>query len=132
MLTLPGRVFSMAQSGSRLVVATSGRQVLIYDLRACAPTLFTPDRACFAIIFIMHVYQVSDAFLLHCNSLEAGRPEQKRESSLKFQTRCVRCFPDATGYALSSVEGRVAMEYFDPSDSAQARLSPLGWLLLSA
>ena len=51
--------------------------------------------------------------------LEAGRPEQERESSLKFQTRCVRCFPDATGFALSSVEGRVAMEYFDPSDSAQ-------------
>lgn len=51
--------------------------------------------------------------------LEAGRPEQERESSLKFQTRCVRCFPDATGFALSSVEGRVAMEYFDTSDSAQ-------------
>lgn len=51
--------------------------------------------------------------------LEAGRPEQERESSLKFQTRCVRCFTDATGFALSSVEGRVAMEYFDPSDTAQ-------------
>ena len=51
--------------------------------------------------------------------LEAGRPEQERESSLKFQTRCVRCFPDATGFALSSVEGRVAMEYFDASDTAQ-------------
>ena len=37
MLTLPGRVFSMAQSGSRLVVATSGRHVLIYDLRMCSP-----------------------------------------------------------------------------------------------
>lgn len=37
MLTLPGRVFSMAQSGSRLVVATSGRHVLIYDLRMCTP-----------------------------------------------------------------------------------------------
>lgn len=36
MLTLPGRVYSMAQSGSRLVVATSGRKVLIYDLRVCA------------------------------------------------------------------------------------------------
>lgn len=57
-------------------------------------------------------------------SLESGRPEQERESSLKFQTRCVRCFPDATGYALASVEGRVAMEYFDAADSVQARLSP--------
>jgi len=38
-LLLPGHAFSMAQSGSRLVVATSGRQVLIYDLRTCAAGL---------------------------------------------------------------------------------------------
>lgn len=52
-------------------------------------------------------------------SLEAGQPEQRRESSLKFQTRCVRCFTDGAGYALASVEGRVAMEFFDPSEAAQ-------------
>lgn len=42
-------------------------------------------------------------------------PEQRRISSLKFQTRCVRIFPDKTGYAVGSVEGRVAVEYFDMS-----------------
>ena len=31
----------------------------------------------------------------------------------------MRCFPDATGYALSSVEGRIAMEYFDLSEGVQ-------------
>ena len=36
--------------------------------------------------------------------------EQKRESSLKYQTRCVRSFPNKTGYVLSSIEGRVAVE----------------------
>lgn len=40
-------------------------------------------------------------------------PEQRRVSSLKFQTRCVRVFPDKSGYAVGSVEGRVAVEYFD-------------------
>ena len=40
-------------------------------------------------------------------------PEQRRMSSLKFQTRCVRVFPDQMGYAVGSVEGRVAVEYFD-------------------
>lgn len=48
-------------------------------------------------------------------------PEQRRESSLKFQTRCVRGFTDGSGYALSSIEGRVAMEYFDPAPEAQAK-----------
>lgn len=42
-------------------------------------------------------------------------PEQRRVSSLKFQTRCVRVFPDQMGYAVGSVEGRVAVEYFDTS-----------------
>jgi len=50
-----------------------------------------------------------------------AEPQQRRESSLKFQTRCIRCYPDGTGYALSSIEGRVAMEYFDPSPEVQAR-----------
>eukprot|EP00026_Physarum_polycephalum_P012355 Phypoly_transcript_12653.p1 GENE.Phypoly_transcript_12653~~Phypoly_transcript_12653.p1 ORF type:complete len:338 (+),score=65.48 Phypoly_transcript_12653:25-1014(+) len=48
-------------------------------------------------------------------------PEQRRESSLKFQTRCVRGFVDGSGYALSSIEGRVAMEYFDPAQEVQAK-----------
>jgi len=50
-----------------------------------------------------------------------NEPQQRRESSLKNQTRCIRCFPDGTGYALTSIEGRVAMEYFDPSPEVQAR-----------
>ncbi|PKY24232.1 WD40 repeat-like protein [Rhizophagus irregularis] len=46
---------------------------------------------------------------------------QKRESSLKFMTRCVKCMPNRQGYASSSIEGRVAVEFFDPSPEAQAR-----------
>ncbi|AEE76263.1 putative transcription factor WD40-like family [Arabidopsis thaliana] len=81
----PERVYSMSLVGHRLVVATAGRHVNIYDLR------------------------------------NMSQPEQRRESSLKYQTRCVRCYPNGTGYALSSVEGRVAMEFFDLSEAAQAK-----------
>ena len=48
-----------------------------------------------------------------------GLPEHERESSLRYQTRCLRCYPNATGFAISSVEGRVAMEYFDMSENVQ-------------
>lgn len=47
--------------------------------------------------------------------------QQRRESSLKYQTRCIRSHPQATGYVLSSIEGRVAVEYFDPSPEAQSK-----------
>jgi cell cycle arrest protein BUB3 len=46
---------------------------------------------------------------------------QKRTSSLKFQIRCIKCFIDNSGFAISSTEGRVAMEYFDTSKEAQSK-----------
>lgn len=43
-----------------------------------------------------------------------GKILQKRESSLSSQTRDIICFPDGNGYAHTSIEGRVAIEYFGP------------------
>jgi cell cycle arrest protein BUB3 len=111
--TQPERVYSISLVGNKLVVATAGRHINVYDLR------------------------------------NMSQPEQRRESSLKYQTRCVRCYPNGTGikfktlifsssssflsniytrvysldvgYALSSVEGRVAMEFFDMSEAAQTK-----------
>ncbi|KAK6185395.1 hypothetical protein SNE40_007640 [Patella caerulea] len=50
-----------------------------------------------------------------------GYVQQRKESSLKYQTRCIRCFPNKQGYVLSSVEGRVAVEYLDPSPEIQKK-----------
>jgi cell cycle arrest protein BUB3 len=44
-----------------------------------------------------------------------------RESSLKFQTRCIRCFPNKQGFVLSTIEGRVAVEYFDMNPEIQKK-----------
>jgi cell cycle arrest protein BUB3 len=73
-------------------------------------------------------------------------PAQQRESSLKYMTRSLACMSDGqgapplpahpfspllsnnklnddrcAGYATASVEGRIAVEYFDPSPAAQAK-----------
>ena len=37
--------------------------------------------------------------------------EQRRASSLKYQTRAIRCFPNRQGFVLSSIEGRSVMHY---------------------
>ncbi|CAK8688915.1 mitotic checkpoint protein BUB3-like [Clavelina lepadiformis] len=50
-----------------------------------------------------------------------GYVEQRRESSLKYQTRCIRSFPNKEGFVLSSIEGRVAVEYLDPSQEVQKK-----------
>ena len=54
-------VYTMSLSGEKLVVGTSNRRVLVWDLRNMQ----------FA--------------------------EQRRQSSLKYQTRCIRCFPNRQG-----------------------------------
>lgn len=43
----------------------------------------------------------------------SGQPREhsRRESPLKYQTRCVSCFPDSTGFAVGSIEGRVGIHY---------------------
>jgi len=46
---------------------------------------------------------------------------QKRESSLKFMTRVIKCMPNGEGYASSSIEGRVAVEFFNSSEESQKR-----------
>ncbi|KAG7383197.1 mitotic spindle checkpoint protein Bub3 [Phytophthora pseudosyringae] len=47
-----------------------------------------------------------------------AQPLVRKESPLKYQMRCVSVFPDLTGYALASVEGRVALEYFEDEQEA--------------
>lgn len=48
-------------------------------------------------------------------------PWQTRESPLKFLTRAVACMPSDGGYATSSIEGRVAVEWFEDTAESQAR-----------
>jgi len=46
---------------------------------------------------------------------------QRRESSLKYQTRCIKAFPNKEGFVLSSIEGRVAVEYLDMAPQVQKK-----------
>ncbi|XP_052860250.1 mitotic checkpoint protein BUB3-like [Anopheles cruzii] len=80
-----GKVYAMSCIEEKLVVATSERKVLIWDLR------------------------------------HMGNYTERRESSLKYQTRSVRCFPNREGYVMGSIEGRVAVEFFDVSPEVQAK-----------
>lgn len=99
-IALPGKVFAMDVSPQtpstppRLVVAMSERSMSIFNTN-----------------------QLLEAVNGHQASWE---PEQRRESSLKFMLRDVRCMPDGEGYVTSSVEGRVAVEFFRMDAQAQA------------
>jgi cell cycle arrest protein BUB3 len=73
---------------------------------------------------LVYIYDLKDTLELASQSNGAApdiKPWQQRESSLKFMTRAVACMPNDDGYASSSIEGRVAVEWFDPSTESQAR-----------
>lgn len=74
-LDMPERVYSLDVRDNLLVVATSGRHIITYDV--------------------------------------SGQPREhsRKESPLKFQSRCVSVFPDGTGYAVGGIEGRVGIQY---------------------
>ena len=48
-----------------------------------------------------------------------NEPYQTRDSSLKYQTRYIAAHPNNKQYILSSIEGRVAVEYFDTAPEIQ-------------
>mmetsp|Transcript_6495 Transcript_6495/g.14106 ORF Transcript_6495/g.14106 Transcript_6495/m.14106 type:complete len:377 (+) Transcript_6495:33-1163(+) len=99
-LELPGKAFSMdaSRDGTKVVVATSGRRMCFFDIRKNALENAADD----------------DDGEDKENSI--AKLLVDRESSLKFQTRCVKFFPDGVGMAVGSIEGRVAIEYLDDID----------------
>eukprot|EP01025_Chloroclados_australasicus_P037073 TRINITY_DN37774_c0_g2_i1.p1 TRINITY_DN37774_c0_g2~~TRINITY_DN37774_c0_g2_i1.p1 ORF type:complete len:366 (-),score=32.97 TRINITY_DN37774_c0_g2_i1:235-1221(-) len=44
------------------------------------------------------------------------KPQVQRESSIKFQTRCIECSPNKKGYAVGSAGGKVGIEYYEHED----------------
>jgi WD40 repeat protein len=104
-INLPAKAFAMDATISNdtndkndnynsctVAIATANRRVCILDLRAAAE---------------------SDSAIIKASIA------QDRESSLKYQTRTISFFPNGTGFALGSIEGRVAIEYLKEAEAEQ-------------
>ncbi|KAG7344351.1 WD repeat-containing protein [Nitzschia inconspicua] len=87
MVDLPGKAFSMDVDSvhGRILVGTSGRHNIFYDVRK--GTVGAEE------------YSLEQVL--------------ERESSLKFQTRCVKFFPAGHAFCIGSIEGRVGVEYLE-------------------
>ncbi|CCG82162.1 Putative uncharacterized protein [Taphrina deformans PYCC 5710] len=98
-INLSEKVFALSSDGEHVVVAMANRQVYIFS--------FT---------------QLLDALTTQNTNL---KPMQRRESSLKFMTRTIQCTMTSdhsmAGYVSTSIEGRVSVEFMDPSQESQDR-----------
>jgi len=108
-----------------LVTGSWDASIKLWDpqsANSCIGTFKQPDRVYTMSIINEKLVVGTAGRNVHIYDLRnMAEPQQRRESSLKYQTRCIRCYPDGTGYSLSSIEGRVAMEYFDPSPEVQTK-----------
>ena len=123
-----------AAAGPSCVVSGSWDHALkLWDVRAaeaCVSTFKQPDKI-LSMCAGAHTAAAAGAPLLVVATagrrimlIDLRKPTealQQRESSLKCQTRCVAQMPSGEGYTIGSVEGRVAVEYVDPSEEAQKR-----------
>lgn len=101
-ITLPSKPFSLSLTSTKLVIAMASRNLHIYELETLAAR--SSETATSAGPRLLEI-----------------EPWQRRESALRFMARAVACMPNDAGYAICSIEGRVAVEWFDPSTSSQAR-----------
>mmetsp|Transcript_12390 Transcript_12390/g.16264 ORF Transcript_12390/g.16264 Transcript_12390/m.16264 type:complete len:360 (-) Transcript_12390:151-1230(-) len=52
----------------------------------------------------------------------SGHPREvhRKESPLRFQSRCIACFTDSTGFAVGSIEGRVGIHYLQKVEGRES------------
>ncbi|KAK2079795.1 Poly(A)+ RNA export protein rae1 [Prototheca wickerhamii] len=99
-----------------LVTGSWDKTLKYWDLRSPNPvhTHQLPER-CYGLSSSGNIMVAATAerHIQIFNLANPQTPWKTEMSPLKFQTRCVACFPDAKGYLLGSVEGRVAVQYVD-------------------
>jgi len=103
-VTLSATPHCLALSDDKLIVGLSDRSIVIYELEQ-----------------LRTITSQSSTSPENPENRITVKPFQTRESALKYMLRDVTCTPNGEGYAISSIEGRVAVEFFDEAAEIQAK-----------
>ncbi|KAJ3090080.1 hypothetical protein HK102_004729 [Quaeritorhiza haematococci] len=110
--------------GMQNIVATGSwdKTLRYWDLRSPTPAhqLPLPER-CYTmdVTFPLMVVGTAERHVLIYNLNNPGVMFKQIVSPLKWQTRVVSCFHNATGFAIGSIEGRVGIHYVEEKDASQ-------------
>jgi len=120
------RFFDSPTGGEQMLVTGSwDKTVKYWDLRTQNPvaTLQCQER-----VYTMDVKDkllvigTADRYINVVNLNEPTKFYKTLQSPLKWQTRVISCFTDASGFAVGSVEGRCAIQYVEEKDARSVYL----------
>ncbi|KAH9911888.1 Poly(A)+ RNA export protein [Amylocystis lapponica] len=107
--------------GGVLVTGSWDKTLKYWDLRQSAPvsTVQLPER-CYTldVAYPLMVVGTAERHIQIFNLTSPTSAFKTMVSPLKWQTRVVACFPASNGFAVGSVEGRVAIQYVDDKDTS--------------
>lgn len=104
---LTEKPYALALTSTRVIVAMADRKISVYELNALRMLVEQSGGTAGA----GEDMSLSEPGLQEMHI----EPWQRRDSNLKFMTRVVACMPNGEGFTTSSIEGRVSVEWFDPS-----------------
>lgn len=117
----PIRCCKFLDNSSNILATGSWDKTLKYwDLRSSTPIaqIQLPDR-CYSLDTSQQLLVVATAerHIIIVDLNNPGQAWKTIQSPLKWQTRCVSCFrPNANGYAVGSIEGRVGIQYLEEKE----------------
>jgi len=105
-----------------LVTCSWDKTIKYWDGKSPTPgaTLQLPERA-YAVDVRgqLLVAATADRKVVIVNLSNPGVAHATLTSPLKYQSRCVACFPDQRGFCLGSIEGRVAVHHVNKADESK-------------
>lgn len=110
----PIKAIGFLPSSNLIVSGGWDNKLNFWDARTPNPVgaLDLPDR-CYDLDVRGNIMAVATAnkHILVYDVTNQPREHIRKESPLKYQTRCISCFTDMTGFAVGSIEGRVGIQY---------------------
>jgi len=107
---------------SLLMTGSWDETLMYFDPRTNAQPIIVPLKErvyCADVKDDLAVVACSDSEVFIFDLKKPTTPLNNFKSPLKLQSRSVSCFIDKKGFALGSIEGRVAISHVDPADAGQ-------------